>query len=65
MQDVLIHILQPNGTMLANDMALRKSSLVLEPVVKTVPGLTQALFIFAKVKFISGKTNKVLFQQSS
>ena len=51
--------------MLANDRALRKSSLVLEPVVKTVPGLTQALFIFAKVKFISGKTNKVLFQQSS
>ena len=46
--------------MLSNDMALRKSSLVLEPVVKTVPGLTQALFMFAKVKFISGKANKVL-----
>lgn len=35
--------------------ALKKCGLILEPVIKTVPGFIRAQFVYAKVKFISGK----------
>lgn len=45
---------EPSGTTHSNDVALRKCALILEPIVKTVPGLMQAIYVFAKVKYVAG-----------
>jgi len=56
---------EPSGTSLANNNALRKCNLILEPIVKTVPGLMQAIYMLAKVKYISGdiENAKVVLQR--
>ena len=39
---------------MSNDPALKKCQMILEPIVKTVPGLTQALYMLGKVKYVAG-----------
>lgn len=39
---------------MSTNSALKKCGLILEPVIKTVPGFVKAQFVYAKVKFISG-----------
>ncbi|XP_047136983.1 tetratricopeptide repeat protein 21B isoform X1 [Hydra vulgaris] len=56
---------EPSGKSQMNNPILKKCSLILDPIVKTVPGLIQALYSLANVKYIAGDTDyaKVMLQQ--
>lgn len=45
---------EPTGVLLSNNVALKKCGLILEPIIKTVPGLIQAIFMLGKVKYVMG-----------
>eukprot|EP00111_Clytia_hemisphaerica_P000239 TCONS_00000598-protein len=45
---------EPTGLVMSTNGALKKCGLILEPVIKTIPGFVKAQYVYAKVKFISG-----------
>lgn len=45
---------QPAASPSQADPVLRKAGTVLDPLIKSAPGMIQALYILARVKFLSG-----------